>query len=503
MRLSPPHQKGGGSTESSFNKIISKKTVIVNRMEVAMSDKKIGNQLPTQSVTLPYEKSLGDEAVKIYSKTGRTAQEWQELILYDMMARNEEDLWTHTKFGYSVPRRNGKNEVVIMRELWGLTNGERILHTAHRTSTSHSAWERIYKLLVKAGYIEREDFKTLKQQGLESIEMLINEGVLNFRTRSSKGGLGEGYDLLVIDEAQEYQDDEESALKYVVSDSKNPQTIFCGTPPTPVSSGTVFTKFRKAVLSGETKNSAWEEWSVEKPSDVHDKKLWYLCNPSLGTVLTERSIEDEIGPDETDFNIQRLGLWIKYNQKSAITKAEWEKLIIPKLPKFNKSLFAGIKYGKDGTNVAMSVAVKTQEGKIFIEGIDCQPVRNGTAWIVDYLRKMQPKAIVIDGANGQQILADELKDCRVKGVILPTVKEIITANASFEQGVFSETICHANQPSMTQAASNCEKRSIGSNGGFGYKTLKDGIEIALLDSAILAFWACNESKVRKKQKVYY
>ena len=138
MRLSPPHQKGGGSTESSFNKIISKKTVIVNRMEVAMSDKKIGNQLPTQSVTLPYEKSLGDEAVKIYSKTGRTAQEWQELILYDMMARNEEDLWTHTKFGYSVPRRNGKNEVVIMRELWGLTNGERILHTAHRTSDRKS-----------------------------------------------------------------------------------------------------------------------------------------------------------------------------------------------------------------------------------------------------------------------------------------------------------------------------------------------------------------------------
>lgn len=240
-----------------------------------MPDKKIGNQLPTQAMVLPYEKTIGSEAVKAYEKTGRTAQEWQELLLYDMMARNEEDLWTHTKFGYSIPRRNGKNEVIIMRELWGLMNGERILHTAHRTSTSHAAWERICKLLAKAGYVEKEDFKSLKQQGLESIEMLTNEAVLNFRTRSSKGGLGEGYDLLIIDEAQEYQDDEESALKYVVSDSKNPQTIFCGTPPTPVSSGTVFTKFRKATLAGETKNAAWEEWSVEKASNVHDKKLWY------------------------------------------------------------------------------------------------------------------------------------------------------------------------------------------------------------------------------------
>ena len=68
-------------------------------------------------------------------------------------------------------------------------------------------------------------------------------GIIEFRTRTSKGGLGEGFDLLVIDEAQEYQDDQESALKYVVTDSKNPtRPFFVGTPPTPVSSGTVFHK---------------------------------------------------------------------------------------------------------------------------------------------------------------------------------------------------------------------------------------------------------------------
>ena len=468
-----------------------------------MPEKQKGRQLPTQAVILPYEETKGNEAIELYNKTNRTAQEWQEQLIYDMMAQNEEGLWVHTKFGYSVPRRNGKNEVVIMRELWGANTGERVLHTAHRTSTSHAAWERTCKLLAQAGYVEGTDYKTLKQQGLESIEMLTCEGVINFRTRSAKGGLGEGYDLLVIDEAQEYQDDEESALKYVVSDSKNPQTIFCGTPPTPVSSGTVFLKLRKKVLAGGAKNSAWAEWGVENMSDVHDKKLWYECNPSLGTVLTERSIEDEIGSDDIDFNIQRLGLWIKYNQKSAISKAEWEKLTLHKIPRINKSLFVGIKFSNDGTNVAMSVAVKTQDGRVFVEGIDCQPNRNGTAWIIGYLKKMTPKAIVIDGANGQQLLANELKDCKIKGVILPTVKEIIVANSSFERGVFSQSICHYNQPSLTQAATNCEKRAIGSNGGFGYKSLKEGIEIALLDSAVLAFWACSESKTKKPQRVSY
>ena len=197
------------------------------------------SDLPTESFALPYSETLGLEAAKLYNTTGKTAQEWQELILCDMMAVNEEGLWTHTKYGYSVPRRNGKNEVVVMRELYGLTNGEEIAHTAHRTSTSHSAWERLCEALAETGLEEGKDYKTVKQFGLERIIMKgKGGGRISFRTRSSKGGLGEGFDLLVIDEAQEYTDDQESALKYVVTSSKNPQTIFCGTPPTVVSSGT-------------------------------------------------------------------------------------------------------------------------------------------------------------------------------------------------------------------------------------------------------------------------
>ena len=85
-----------------------------------MDTPRIGRQTPTQALTLPYEATLGQEAVDLYARTGRAAQPWQQLLLYDLMARDAEGLWVHSKFGYSVPRRNGKNEVVAMRELWGL-----------------------------------------------------------------------------------------------------------------------------------------------------------------------------------------------------------------------------------------------------------------------------------------------------------------------------------------------------------------------------------------------
>lgn len=465
-----------------------------------MGEIRRGRQTPTQSVVLPYTSTRGQEAIDLYNSTGRTAQEWQELLLADLLAYNEEGLWIHTKYGYAVPRRNGKNEIVAIREMFGLNIGEHILHTAHRTTTTHSAWERLLKLLEKTGIKVVSSYKAF---GKEHIEV-SGGGCIEFRTRTSKGGLGEGFDLLIIDEAQEYQDDQESALKYVVSDSKNPQTIFCGTPPTPVSSGTVFTKFRETTLSGGNENAGWAEWSVEKETDPKDKEAWYETNPSLGTILTERKILDEVGADIVDFNIQRLGYWIRYNQKSAISKAEWNELKAEKLPDLVGPLFVGIKYGHDGTNVVMSVAAKTKDGKVFVEAIDCREVRAGTDWIFKYLTTWKAKKVVIDGANGQQLLAAEMKEYGLKAPVLPTVKEIIAANTAFEQGLYQDNIRHMAQPSLVNAVGNCEKRAIGSNGGFGYKAQKEGIEIALLDSVILAYWACSTTKeIKKKQRISY
>lgn len=464
--------------------------------------KRIGRQTPTQSLILPYEKSLADEAIELYKKSRRDAYEWQEHLLNAILAVNEDGLWVHMKFGFSVPRQNGKNEVVAMREFIGLQKGEKILHTAHRTTTSATAFNRLLEIMEEAGLEEGEDFTKIKAIGREHIQ-LIDGGKIDFRTRTSTGGLGESFDLLVIDEAQEYTDDQESALKYTIAASPNPQTILIGTPPTPISSGTVFTNLRNATLEGNNEDTGWAEWSVEEQSDVRDIDLWYETNPSLGIRLTERTIRSEVGDDDLDFNIQRLGLWIKYNQKSAISANEWEELKVDKLPKLKGKLFVGIKYGHDGTNVAMSIAVKTKDDDIFVEVIDCQSVRNGNAWIIAFLKQADVQEVVIDGASGQNILANEMKDARIKKPILPTVKEIIVANSTFEQGLFQQTLKHRGQPSLSQVVTNCEKRNIGSSGGFGYRSQIEENDIALMDSMILAHWACHNSKPPKKQKISY
>lgn len=479
----------------------------------------IDNQNPsfTNVVLTRKTKSLGAKAVNLYASTGQSLMTWQQRQIRAMLSIDEKGQWKHMRYCIGLSRRNGKGEVLAARELYGLIElKEKICHTAHRTTTSHDAFNRLYTLLKKAGYEEcsrkkkqmpEHSFYASKQYGLEHIEV-VGGGSIDFRTRSSNGGLGEGFDLLVIDEAQEYTSKQESALMYTVAASKNPQTIMVGTPPTVISVGDVFVRIRNSVLEKKALATGWAEWSVPEMVEgdkLNDPKLWKRYNPSFGKLLKERNIRSELSGDVLDFNIQRLGFWCSFNQKSEISEADWNELKLERFPDLKDSRYIGIKYGKDGVNVAMSIASKTKDGHIFVESIACESIRAGNGWIFEYLYNPKISKIAIDGASGQKVLADQMREHGIKKPpILPKVGEIIAANAMFEQAIYSKDIVHMGQESLKNVVTNCEKRLIGSQGGFGYKSIVDTYDISIMDSMILAYWLCATAKEGKtKQSISY
>lgn len=478
---------------------------------------RIGRQEPTQAVVLPFDDTKGIEAIEAYESSGRKAMDWQKLLISDLMGVNKDGLWTHAVFGYEIPRQNGKGEVLTMREFWGLLHGERIIHTAHRTPTSHSAFVRLVDILTSAGYVElgrkkkdeippEKSFKSTKQFGLEQI-MLTDGGSIVFRTRSEAGGLGESFDLLIVDEAQEYTTTQQGALMYTIAASSNPQTIMCGTPPTLVSKGTVFVKLRNEVLSGHRKETGWAEWSTyTEPKDLLDEDTLYETNPSLGQRLQLRTIRNEDTSDKLDFIIQRLGHWHTYNLKSEITEKDWMHLKVNGVPEFTGKLSVGIKFGSDNLNTSMSIAVKTRDGKIFAEAIDCQPQMNGFDWVIRFIKQGYISNVVIDGKGKSELLKEALASVKTEykpKILIPSTAEAITAYSAFRQSIDTENICHNGQPSVTQAVANCEKRMIGINGAFGFRSLQEGIDVSIVESLALAYWSCSTQKERRKQKVWY
>ena len=459
-----------------------------------MNGGRTGRQEPTVSFVLPYQKTDGRIAVDLYNKTDRTAMPWQEALCYDILAKNADGLWIHTRVGYSVPRRNGKGEIIIMRELYGLAVGEKILHTAHLTSTSHDAWVRMCGILD----LLKAEYSRIKAKGQEYIK-LEHGGEIYFRTRTATGALGEGFDLVVIDEAQEYRTEHQTALKYVVTSSKNPQTIMCGTPPTAVSAGTVFKDFRDQVLSGGAENACWMEWSVDSIQDPEDRELWYETNPSLGYTLTERSVADEVGRSDAeriDFNIQRLGLWLRYSQQSIISRTAWDACRVDKLPELHGRLAVGIKYSRDGMTVSLAVAAKTGEESAFVEIYARRPVQEGNAWILAFLANLGKNALVVtaDGINGTEILKKDMQSARLRAPQIATVKQVIEANQMLEQGIYKKQLQHMGQPSLAAVVTNCERRAIGSGGGFGWKPIQSGADISLMEAAALAYHGAMTTK---------
>ena len=475
---------------------------------------KKGRQTPTFTNVPPdRHDSLGRKAAAAYQSTGQKLMRWQKLQTNCIMQTEKSGLWTYIKYGLCVSRRNGKGEILAAREFFGITRlNEKICHTAHRTTTSHDAFNRLYTLLKKAGYAEHSrkqkvmpanSFYASKQYGLEHIEV-YGGGIIDFRTRTNNGGMGEGFDLLVIDEAQEYTAKQESALAYTVSASKNPQTILVGTPPTVASGGDVFPRLRRAIIEGNALETGWAEWSIDQlTNDVNDTRLWAEYNPSYGTLISERNVRAELSVGAVDFCIQRLGLWLEYSQKSVISAAEWSALQ-GEAPELKSERYWGIKYGVDGANVAVSVAARTVDGRVYVEAIDISPAKLGNEWILEYLANPGTKAVVIDGASGQRLLADDMAARRMKPPVLPKVAEVISASSVFENLIATGQLTHTGQPALAAVVTNCEHRAIGSGGGFGYKAISEDQDITLMESAVLAAWVCASDKpTKRRQRMSY
>lgn len=462
-----------------------------------------GQQTPTKYFILPFEKSLGQEMIDLYEESGVKHEPWQLFMQNVINAVDDKGFWIHSEVGYSLPRRTGKTEILLPRMRKDMENGKKSLYTAHLVDTSHETAERLVQYLIDCGFNEVQRIKKdeiyikgftyLKQRGAERVSLIDENGTVigrvDFRTRSGIGGLGKGYDTVYIDEAQEYTVDQITALKYVVSDSVNPQTILMGTPPTRVSKGTVFPDLRKATLAGRKKYNAWMEWSVEIFSDPYDKEAWYNTNPALGYHLTERKIEVEIGSDDEDFNIQRLGYWSKYNLASEISKQDWLSLAINDEPDLIGRPCIAIKFGYNEPYVAMAIACRTEDEKIYVEVLDCKDKKAGMDWIIDYLKHIDYEYLVIDGEDYYSMIDKALRENDLEDFKKISTPEFIEANSSFENAIFYKgDLRHGNQVSLNEVVSNTTKRAIGTKGGFGYICTKEGRTITLMESVIMAYW---------------
>lgn len=464
----------------------------------------MGSQEPSARVAPKYGKSDGHDAAQIMELSGLVLDPWQRDALDDWMARTKTGSWACPSCGLSVPRQNGKTGLIQARAIPGmLLFNEQVIYTAHLQKTATETFEEMRDLFEGPAlkkYVAPEGIKS----ALGREQIILRTGArIKFLARTRNGGRGQHGDLLIFDEAQELTDSQQASFLPAISASANPQTIQTGTPPEPQSQGNVFKDLRRKALNGETKKTAWEEFSVDEIGDVADRERWAQTNPALGRRIKLSTVQTELEQMDPDtFARERLGWWppVEENRLEAIIDEKtWESCKSSE-PKPEGKTAYGVKFSADGSEVCLCGAVCPANGPARISMIERKSTSQGTRWLAEWLNARAGKAscVVIDGRNGVDLLIDRISEnWPAKGAVIKANTGNVIAAASLLITELSEQTVtwYAPQLALHDSAVSSTKRKI--SGGFGF----GGDDSTPIEAAALALLGARTSKRNPNRKM--
>lgn len=470
---------------------------------------RIGNQEPTFHHAEKYQRTEGRYAADLSASYDLSPHPWQRGILDDWLAVDDHGKLIHSYCILEVPRQNGKTGVSDPRETWGLIKrGEQILHTAQEFQTAKKAFDRLRKKFgtrKNDPYAEYPELNALVDHYTVSAGQmvldLINGGHIEFRTRGNNSDMGRGgtFDLVVIDEAQAYTEEQDASLSPLNSaaPSGSPQTILMGTPPTILNGkGYIFSNAIRKIHEKPQKGTCLHEWGEDEIGDVTNRDRWYRTNPSLGFQLLESALEkDAINMSPDTFAREHLGYLSKRDEERknyALDATHWEACKSSEMIPEGKTAY-GIKFSIDGTMVYLAGAILGPDGKVRISLIDAKPTGMGLQWLADWLNARYKKAscVVIDGKNGVDVLVEKISDTwRMKhSVIRNSTKEMIAAVSMLSNAVNEEEVTwYEKQRTLNDSAVNSIKRPMQGGWGFG------GENAPPIEACALALWGVKTSK---------
>lgn len=470
----------------------------------------LGSQTPRVAHAPDAPWSHADDAAFLASSYGLTPDPWQSLVLEAWLGERKDGKWSASRCGLAVPRQNGKNGIIEVRELYGMVAlGEKFLHSAHEVKTARKAFVRLasfFENTRKYPELAAMVKEIRKTNGQEAI-ILANGGSVEFVARSKGSARGFTVDVLVMDEAQELSDEALEAMLPTISASpmQNPQTILTGTPPAPGMNGEVFTRIRESGVRGDGERLAWHEWSVPTgPVKVQDRSLWYATNPALGRRLNVEVLVDEAEQMSADgFARERLGMWTDATRGEEIIDAgAWARTLIEPadVPADGRVSFA-VDMTPDRKAIAIAACQRPDDGPMHIEVVRHESTSGGVAWVVDWLAERWSKtaAVVIDGQSPAVTLVPELADRKVR-VTVTNYADMAKACGLLVDALRDDRVTHLHQPALEAAISGSKKRAIGQGGSWGWDRRTTDIDLSPLVSVTLAHYGALTSKRNPNRK---
>lgn len=491
---------------------------------------------PRYCYAKPHKKSLAPVVVALALKAGVHLLKWQCRDL-DMIGAVDEHLqFLHRRVCLSIPRQAGKTTIIEWYALvLAMLLGARILWTVHNYQIIVKTVED-FRAIIGAKvndttkgipwfnkHLSRTSSKTA-QEGFwfKPYTKGQNAGCICFSTRTKTANLGNTFDIVVLDEAQEVTAEHLQAILPTTSSGAmhNPQYIYMGTPRRAGSIADRFESMRQqAVQAIETKSDAgalcYIEYGLDEVGDVGDEERWYKANPSLvegvANITAIRELLPQMG--RIAFAQDCLGVWLAPQElfggvgTPVITEEEWQACKSSHVPSAQPGAYA-IKFSVDGAYFAVCVAL-VEDGKTHVELVDNRSSVGSKAALAEFASSRgQSTPIVVDGKAGSAAFIERVQQQIPKfNLIQPGTQDVIAANTCLLDAIQEKTLewyCPAGakedeKDDLTRAATESYKRSIGRNGGWGF----DGENSYVIEAAALAVWKAQQKGRFKPMEVYF
>jgi len=113
--------------------------------------RRYGSQKPRIDIYNNGDIELADKTIELCEAYGIKLLPWQRAILYRWMATDEFEKWVNPECGLSVPRQNGKSELIIVRIIGGMVFlGEALVYTAQSDNTVKEIKRRVMRFFYDA-----------------------------------------------------------------------------------------------------------------------------------------------------------------------------------------------------------------------------------------------------------------------------------------------------------------------------------------------------------------
>ncbi len=447
-----------------------------------------------------HDASIAPRALAFVREIGLTLDPWQELVL-EASLHESEGTWAAKEIGLVAPRQNGKNEILLARQLVGLylLNERLIVHSAHQWDTSMEAFSRLRAVVEDSPVL----MKAVAPKGISTSHG--SEGItlkggqrIRFRTRTGGGGRGFTIDCFMFDEAMILPEMFFGALRPTLLARPNTQIWLTGSAVDQEihEHGIVLARMRERGIAKE-EEVAYFEWSHEgeNPDAVPDElmedpKALAKANPQLGKLIALKSLLlAKRSMDRRAFKVECMGVgdWPRTDGLGdlAISPEQWAACTDIHSQAQDPICFA-FDLTPDRARASVCAVGYRGDGKVHVELIES---RAKTDWVAAYLAERlsrHPDSFLICDASALTTsLLPQLQRLELEP-LTTNANELARACGLLYDAVAQKTLVHLGQPEFADAILSAVKRPL--SDAWAWRRRDSSGDISPLVAATVGLW---------------